>query len=100
MVQNCPKFYDVINGRPYGVSKNENQRWLFADRISGTVSKNLSRILKFLVGILGIIKSGSRYAVYKSVTSSVSRAYRLSTLIGLAYLFFELSDNARKGLVY
>ena len=30
---------------------NENERRPFADRISGTVRRNLSRNLKFLVGI-------------------------------------------------
>ena len=36
---------------------NEKERRPFADRISGTVRRNLSRDLKFLVGIYGTMRS-------------------------------------------
>ena len=36
---------------------NEKERRPFADRISGTVRRNLSMDLKFLVGIKGIMRS-------------------------------------------
>ena len=36
---------------PNGWGINEKERRPFADRISGTVRRNLSRDLKFLVGI-------------------------------------------------
>ena len=36
---------------------NEKERQPFADRISGPVRRNLSRDLKFLVGIKGTMRS-------------------------------------------
>ena len=39
------------NSKWMGGAANEKERRPFADRISGTVRRNLSRDLKFLVGI-------------------------------------------------